>query len=139
MCTNGRYTERGVVGQNGYGAERYRLRPAYAMKIPGSVGDCGVLTEPASIVAKAFEQIGHIADQREIWQPRAALVLGAGSIGLLAALSCAQRGIELHVLDKVSSGPSRTWCGGSAGVTTPIPGAWPTATTSRWSAAARRR
>lgn len=75
------------------------------MKIPDSVGGCGVLTEPTSIIAKAFEQIGHIADQREIWQPRTALVLGAGPIGLLAALACSQRGIELHVLDRVTDGP----------------------------------
>lgn len=139
MCTNGRYTERGVVGQNGYGAERYRLRPAYAMKIPGSVGDCGVLTEPASIVAKAFEQIGHIADQREIWQPRAALVLGAGPIGLLAALSCAQGGIELHVLDKVSCGPKPDLVRRLGGRYHSDTGSLATATTSRWSAAARRR
>ena len=104
-CANGRYTERGVQGRDGYGAERYRLQPAFAMKVDPSLGDCGVLLEPSSIIAKAFEQIAHIADAREIWQPRSALVLGAGPIGLLAALGCAQRGIELHVLDRVTTGP----------------------------------
>lgn len=105
LCTNGRYTERGVVGRDGYGSEQWRLQPAFAVKIPDSLGECGVLTEPASIIAKAFEQIGHVADQREVWQPRSALVLGAGPIGLLAALACAQRGIEPHVLDRVTTGP----------------------------------
>lgn len=105
LCTNGRYTERGVVGRDGYGSERWRVQPAFAMKIPDSLGDCGVLAEPASIIAKAFEQIGHVSDQREVWEPRTALVLGAGPIGLLAALACTQRGIEAHVLDRVTSGP----------------------------------
>ena len=35
------------------------------------------------------------------WQPRAALVTGAGPVGLLAALMGAQRGLEMHVLDRM--------------------------------------
>jgi len=38
------------------------------------------------------------------WQPRSLLVTGAGPIGLIAALFGVQRGLEVHVLDRVSEG-----------------------------------
>jgi threonine dehydrogenase-like Zn-dependent dehydrogenase len=37
--------------------------------------------------------------------PRRALITGAGTIGLLAALLGRQRGLEVHVLDRVEDGP----------------------------------
>ena len=38
------------------------------------------------------------------WQPRVALVTGAGPVGLLAALIGVQRGLEMHVLDRMRDG-----------------------------------
>ena len=29
MCTNGRYTERGIKARHGYASERYRIHPEY--------------------------------------------------------------------------------------------------------------
>ena len=43
--------------------------------------------------------------QRAFWEPRTVLVTGAGPIRLLAALICEQHGLEVHVLDRVASGP----------------------------------
>ena len=42
--------------------------------------------------------------------PRPCVVTGAGPIGLLAALIGVQRGLEVHVLDQVTTGSSPTWC-----------------------------
>jgi glucose 1-dehydrogenase len=42
---------------------------------------------------------------RSWFQPKVALVTGAGPIGLLAALLARQRGFETHVVDLVTSGP----------------------------------
>jgi threonine dehydrogenase-like Zn-dependent dehydrogenase len=56
------------------------------------------------VVAKAWEQIARVG-QRAFWEPRVVLVTGAGPIGLLAALLGKQRGLEIHVLDRVESGP----------------------------------
>ena len=104
MCKNGLYTERGISGRDGYAAERYRLEPAFAVAVPAALGDLGVLVEPTTIVAKAWEQIERIG-ARAFWKPARVLVTGAGPIGLLAALLGRQRGLEVHVLDRVTDGP----------------------------------
>jgi len=74
------------------------------MKIDRSLGLLGVLLEPTTVVAKAWEQIVAVG-QRAFWEPRTVLVTGAGPIGLLAVLLGAQRGLDIHVLDRVDSGP----------------------------------
>jgi threonine dehydrogenase-like Zn-dependent dehydrogenase len=55
-------------------------------------------------VAKAWEHIERIGERAK-WKPRTVLVTGAGPIGLLAALLGVQRGLEVHVLDRIKSGP----------------------------------
>lgn len=104
MCRNGRYTERGIKELDGYCSDRYRIDPRFAVKVPGAVGDLGVLLEPTSVVAKAWEHIERIG-RRALWEPRRALITGAGPIGLLAALLGVQRGLEVMVLDKATDGP----------------------------------
>jgi threonine dehydrogenase-like Zn-dependent dehydrogenase len=99
MCRNGRYSERGIKERHGYGAERFRLEPEFAVKIDAQLGALGVLIEPASIVAKAWDHVERIGTRSRAWQPRTLLVTGAGPIGLLAALMGAERGIELHMVD----------------------------------------
>jgi len=103
MCRNGRYTERGIKGLDGYGAELVMLEPDFAVVVDPRLGELGVLTEPASVVAKAWEQIDRIAQRASIVQERA-LITGAGPIGLLAALMGVQRGLEVHVLDRAEEG-----------------------------------
>jgi len=104
MCRNGRYTERGIKQIDGFMSERWRIEPEFAMKIDPSLGLLGVLLEPTTVVAKAWEQIARVG-QRAFWEPRIVLVTGAGPIGLLAALLGKQRGMEVHVLDRVEAGP----------------------------------
>jgi threonine dehydrogenase-like Zn-dependent dehydrogenase len=104
MCKNGRYTERGISGLDGYASERYLLEPAFAVSVPPAVGELGVLVEPTTILAKAWEQIDRIG-ARAVWSPQRVLVTGAGPIGLLAAMLGRQRGLEVHVLDRVQDGP----------------------------------
>ncbi len=104
MCRNGQYTERGIKEHNGFMSERWRIEPEYAMKIDRSLGLLGVLLEPTTVVAKAWEQVVAIG-HRAFWEPRTVVVTGAGPIGLLAALLGHQRGLEIHVLDRVDSGP----------------------------------
>jgi threonine dehydrogenase-like Zn-dependent dehydrogenase len=103
MCRNGQYTERGIKQIDGFMSERWRIEPEYALKVDRSLGLLGVLLEPTTVVAKAWEQVQAIG-QRAFWEPRTVLVTGAGPIGLLAALVGMQRGLEVHVLDRVESG-----------------------------------
>jgi threonine dehydrogenase-like Zn-dependent dehydrogenase len=99
MCRNGRYTERGIKERHGYGADRFRIEPSFVIKIDPSLQHLGVLLEPASILAKAWDHTLQIGRRSRSWQPQTLLVTGAGPIGLLAALMGAQRGLEVHVLD----------------------------------------
>jgi threonine dehydrogenase-like Zn-dependent dehydrogenase len=104
MCRNGQYTERGIKQIDGYMSERWRIEPEYAVKLDRSLGLLGVLLEPTTVVTKALEQIVAVSD-RGFFEPRTALVTGAGPIGLLAAMLLRMRGLEVHVLDRVDSGP----------------------------------
>lgn len=105
MCLNGRYIERGIKSIDGYGAERFHLEPDYAVKVEAGLGTLGVLLEPASVLAKAWDHIYRIGRRARSWQPKSALITGAGPVGLLAALMAAQRGLDLHVLDRAEGGP----------------------------------
>jgi threonine dehydrogenase-like Zn-dependent dehydrogenase len=73
------------------------------MKIDRSLGLLGALLEPTSVVSKAWEQITSVG-QRSFWEPRTALITGAGPIGLLAALLGRQRGLDVHVVDLAVAG-----------------------------------
>ena len=85
-------------------SEFWRIEPEYAIKVDPSLGILGVLLEPSSVVAKALEQVGLIG-RRSFWEPKTALITGAGPVGLLAALFAKLFGLEVHVLDRVVGGP----------------------------------
>ncbi len=104
MCRNGKYTERGIKQRNGFGSERWRIEPDFTVKLDPALRDVGVLMEPSTILAKAWDHITRIGERAK-WAPRTLLVTGAGPIGLLAAMMGKQRGLEVHVLDQVTSGP----------------------------------
>ena len=105
MCRNGQYTERGIKSRDGYCSERYRIEPNFVVKVDPALGTLGVLLEPASVVAKAWEQVDRIGGRAGHWEPARAVVTGAGPIGLLAALLGKERGLEVHVIDQVDQGP----------------------------------
>lgn len=104
MCRNGLYTEHGIKGRDGFAAERYRLDSAFAVRLDPRLERVGVLLEPASVLAKAWEQIERIG-RRCRWEPAHVLVTGAGPVGLLGALMGRQRGLRVTVLDRVTDGP----------------------------------
>jgi len=107
MCRNGRYTEHGIKGRHGYARPRYRLDPGHTVRVDPDLEAVGVLLEPASIVAKAWDHV-ELISARAIADPRTVLVTGAGPIGLLAALLGVQRGLDVHVLDRMTDGPKPT-------------------------------
>lgn len=104
MCRNGRYTERGIKALDGYGSQRWCVETDYAVRLDPRLAEVGVLMEPTTVVAKAWEQVRHIGE-RAWFEPSRVLVTGAGPIGLLAALLGTQQGLDVHVLDRVTDGP----------------------------------
>ena len=106
MCLNGQFTERGIKGRHGFLAEFYTEAPNYLVKVPAEVSNVAVLLEPLSIVEKAVEQIRRIQD-RLVWQPERAVVVGAGPIGLLAGMLLRLQGLEVYFYDLAEPGVKR--------------------------------
>jgi threonine dehydrogenase-like Zn-dependent dehydrogenase len=104
LCRNGEYTERGIKAIDGYGSERWRVEPDYVVRVDAALERVGVLLEPTSVVAKAWDEID-ATYERLCARPGLAVITGAGPIGLLAALLAVQRGLETHVIDIVEEGP----------------------------------
>ncbi|GAB3212957.1 glucose 1-dehydrogenase [Marinactinospora endophytica] len=104
MCRNDGYTERGIKGIDGYASQRWVVDPDYAVRLAPELAEVGMLMEPTTIVAKAWDQIEKVG-ARSAFEPRSVLVTGAGSIGLLAALLGVQRGLDVHVLGRAGGGP----------------------------------
>jgi len=76
------------------------------VKVPQNLKHLGVLSEPASVCAKAIEQ-AYLAQQRlQVWNPLRAFVLGAGQIGLLATMMLRLRGLQVFTL-ATKPGPHR--------------------------------
>ena len=104
MCRNGRYTEHGIKGVDGFLAERFRIEADRLVRPDASLARLAVLTEPTSVVAKAWEHAERVGRRTE-WTPARALVTGAGPLGLLGAMLGVQRRLEVHVLNVVETGP----------------------------------
>src|SRR4029079_18855046 len=75
----------------------------FLIEIPAHLSEVAVLLEPYSIVAKALWQ-GWKIQERMVWQPRTALVTGAGTIGLLGALALRARGLQVVICARSKHG-----------------------------------
>jgi threonine dehydrogenase-like Zn-dependent dehydrogenase len=92
------YFERGINLCHGFLTEYFVDDAEYIVKVPRNLKHLGVLSEPASVCAKAIQQ-AFLAQQRlQVWHPRRAFVFGAGQIGLLATMMLRLRGIEVYTL-----------------------------------------
>jgi threonine dehydrogenase-like Zn-dependent dehydrogenase len=98
MCRNGRYAEHGIKGLNGFASQFFTMEEKMLVKIENDLGFLGVLLEPATVLAKAWEHIEHIG-RRARWTPRRVLITGAGPVGFMGALMGVQRGLEVHLQD----------------------------------------
>lgn len=106
MTLDDTYYERGINLRHGYLTELFVDDPEYLVKIPKGLKDVAVLLEPASIIEKGIIQAYEAQRRFKMWRPRKAAVLGAGTVGLLAALSLKMRGLDVISFGK-QSGSSR--------------------------------
>src|SRR3954451_21889650 len=97
MTTDDMYYERGINLRHGYLSEYYVDDPEYIVKIPPGLRNVGVLLEPTTVVEKGIAQAYEIQRRLRVWHPRKAAVMGAGTIGLLAALVLRLRGVDVTV------------------------------------------
>lgn len=100
MCSNGRYTERGIKGLHGFMSQFYTEVPQYLVKLPPELAPIGVLIEPLTVVEKAILQAEAI-QRRMTWQGKEAVVTGAGPIGIMATMLLRAKGYKVFTLDVV--------------------------------------
>lgn len=105
MTLEDTYFERGINLRHGYLTEMFVDDPEYLVKIPRGLKDVAVLLEPTSIIEKGIIQAYEAQRRFKIWRPKKAAVLGAGTVGLLTALSLRMKGLEVTSFGK-QSGPS---------------------------------
>lgn len=95
MTTDEVYYERGINLRHGFLTEQFIEDPEYLVKIPKGLKHVGVLLEPTSVIEKGIIQAYESQRRLKIWRPKRAAVLGAGTIGLLAAMSLRMRGLQV--------------------------------------------
>lgn len=94
LCLSNKFTERGIFGAHGYFTELAVDRAEDLIEVPPAAVEFAVLVEPASVVEKAVET----ALRLHQGEPGIALVLGAGTIGLLTAMVLRLRGLDVDLV-----------------------------------------
>jgi threonine dehydrogenase-like Zn-dependent dehydrogenase len=95
MTLEDTYYERGINLRHGYLTEYFADEPEYIVKVPRGLKHVAVLLEPTSVIEKGIIQAYEAQRRLKIWRPKKAAVLGAGTIGMLAAMSLRMRGLEV--------------------------------------------
>src|SRR3970040_131301 len=93
MTTDDTYFERGIHLRHGYMSEYYVDDAEFIVRVPQGLKQVGVLLEPTTVVEKGIAQAYEIQRRLRVWRPRRAAVMGAGTIGLLAALALRLKGL----------------------------------------------
>ncbi len=110
FCYTGAFTERGIKGAHGFMTELIVDDEQYLNVVPPELREVAVLIEPLTIAQKAIRQVFQV-QQRLPWgcptkegaSPaycHRAVVLGAGPVGLLGALSLATMGFQTFVYSR---------------------------------------
>jgi glucose 1-dehydrogenase len=100
MTTDDVYYERGINLLHGYLTEYYVDDPEYIVRVPAGLRSVGVLLEPTTVVEKGIAQAYEIQRRLRVWRPHKVAVMGAGTIGLLAALALRLRGLDVTVFGR---------------------------------------
>jgi threonine dehydrogenase-like Zn-dependent dehydrogenase len=100
MTTDDVYYERGINLLHGYLTEYYVDDPEYIVRVPAGLKNVGVLLEPTTVVEKGIAQAFEIQRRLRVWRPHSVAVMGAGTIGLLAALALRLRGLDVTVFGR---------------------------------------
>ncbi len=94
MCLTGQYKEHGIKGLHGFCSEYSASDFNFLVPVPRELSEVAVLLEPTSVAEKGVFQSFKI-QERMIWKPQKALVLGTGPVGLLTVLLLRLRGLDV--------------------------------------------
>ena len=93
-CLTGDYSERGITRLDGFARELVLEQPEHLIPIPRSLGRLAVLAEPTSICTRGIRHALTIG-ARQPWEPKRALVTGAGAVGLLSTMLLRLEGLDV--------------------------------------------
>jgi threonine dehydrogenase-like Zn-dependent dehydrogenase len=118
FCVTGDFNERGIVKAHGFLCETFVEEERFLVPVPHAIRDVAVLVEPLSVAAKATQEFESLRARFTFDLPQAtALVLGAGPIGLLAAMTLRAHGIETHVFSRETEDDPRAALTSAIGAT----------------------
>jgi threonine dehydrogenase-like Zn-dependent dehydrogenase len=100
LTTDADVRERGVNRLHGFLTEAYADDAAFLVPIPDPLEPVAVLLEPLSVVEKAFRVAHEVQARLKVWEPARAAVLGAGTVGMLAALVGRLEGLDVTVASR---------------------------------------
>ena len=100
MTTDDTYFERGINLRHGFLAEYFADSADFMVKVPRELRGAAVLMEPTSVAEKAIAQAFEIQRRLRVWRPRRALVIGTGTLGLIASAILRQRGMDVVAMGR---------------------------------------
>jgi threonine dehydrogenase-like Zn-dependent dehydrogenase len=110
FCSTGDFTERGIKMRHGYMTEFYVEHENYLNSVPHNLRDVAVLVEPLTVAEKGIAQVWQIQKRLPWVHPNApkeaqgaglrAVVLGAGPVGILGAMTLVRHGFETYVYSR---------------------------------------
>jgi threonine dehydrogenase-like Zn-dependent dehydrogenase len=110
FCFTGDFTERGIKMTHGFLTEYFVDEERHLNFVPRELRDVGVLVEPLTVAEKAMAQVWQV-QQRLPWEASAiksngrghgktAVVLGAGPVGILGAMTLLVNGFTTFVYSR---------------------------------------
>lgn len=111
FCATGGFTERGINQRHGFMTELYVEHERYLNFVPANLREIAVLVEPLTVAEKGLAQawktqqrLPWISDDAPPDQPGQglnAVVLGAGPIGILGAMTLIANGFKTYVYSRM--------------------------------------
>lgn len=98
MCEWGDYTEHGIQHLHGFLAQRVVVDARWVVKLPDRLEPIGVLIEPLTVVEKVLRQVDLIQQRLAVWEPKTAVVLGAGPIGILSTMVLRTMDVDVYTV-----------------------------------------
>jgi glucose 1-dehydrogenase len=95
LSSDATFIEAGISRAHGFMTEEAVVDARYLVPVPEPLEPLAILTEPLSCITKSLRQADQVQARLELWEPRRALVIGAGTIGLLASLVLRLHGLEV--------------------------------------------
>jgi glucose 1-dehydrogenase len=106
LSSDGVFIETGISRAHGFMTEEVVADARDLVPVPDDLEPVAILTEPLACVTKSLRQADQVQARLDVWEPRRALVLGAGTIGLLATLALRLQGVEVTTFGR-RPGPYR--------------------------------